>query len=229
MNLPFLKKKEKIEYFLALLLREEKVSAVIFEEILGKIKMEYLIKLKKVSDALGLSPIGFLVIHEAIARLIQEEEGVPVSAILTEVDKKGVAVSLIRAGKVSSTKRAKIEGSIPETTDKILHYFVNHEILPSRIIIFDDKDLEKLSQEFIGHAWSKSLPFLHVPQITTLVKGFDAKAILFGAAVQMGFEMLNEEDLKPQKDISDYTSNKKEENKALEPTVEETKSPEMSF
>src|SRR3989344_2074154 len=287
-TLPFLKKKEKIEYFLALLLREEKVSAVIFEEILGKVKIigkheayfetsideagfdewldvldkaistaesalpnnietqktvfgvnenwvegakikkEYLIKLKKVSDALGLSPIGFLVIHEAIARLIQEEEGVPVSAILTEVDKKGVAVSLIRAGKVSSTKRAKIEGSIPETTDKILHYFVNHEILPSRIIIFDDKDLEKLSQEFIGHAWSKSLPFLHVPQITTLVKGFDAKAILFGAAVQMGFEMLNEEDLKPQKDISDYALNKKEENKALEPTVEETKSPEIT-
>lgn len=287
MNLPFLKKKEKIEYFLALLLREEKVSAVIFEEVSGKVKIigkheayfetsieeapfdewldvldkaistaesalpnnietqktvfgvnenwvegakikkDYLIKLKKVSDALGLSPIGFLVIHEAIARLIQEEEGVPVSAILTEVGKKGIAVSLIRAGKISVTKRAKIEGSIPETTDKILNYFVNHEILPSRIIIFDDKDLEKLSQEFIGHTWSKSLPFLHVPQITNLAHGFDAKAILFGAAVQMGFEMLNEEDLKPQKDISDFALNKKEESATPVLATEEIKSPEI--
>ncbi|MDO8657977.1 MAG: baseplate J/gp47 family protein [Candidatus Levybacteria bacterium] len=251
MNLPFFKKKENPEYFLALLLREEKITAVIFEEYLGKIqtigkhdafleksiedasidewldvldkaiseaenslpentetkktvfgvkenwveesriKKEYLLKLKKVCDLLGLTPIGFLVIDEAIAHLLQKEEGVPLSAILVEIDNKNVSVSLIKASKIKETKRAKIEDSIPITTDKILHTFTSHEILPSRIIIYNSKDDEKLSQEFIKHSWSKSLPFLHVPQIKTLSKGFDAKAVLFGAATQMGFEILN--------------------------------------
>lgn len=256
MKLPFsfpFGKKEKIEYFLALLLRDEKVSAVIFEEINGKIKIigehheyfsdsvdnvnidefiealdktissaenalpsnietqktifglkenwieeahikkEYLAKLKKISKELNLVPIGFLVIHEAIAHLLQEEEGVPISAILIEIDRKNLAISLLRGGKIAETKRAKIENSIPKTTDKLLHSFTNYEVLPSRILLFDDKDSEKISQNFINHQWSKSLPFLHVPQVTPLVYGFDARAVVSGAATQMGFEILEEE------------------------------------
>lgn len=255
MNLPFFKKKENPEYFLALLLREEKITAVIFEEYLGKIqtigkhdafleksiedasldewldvldkaiseaetslpentetkktvfgvkenwieesriKKEYLLKLKKVCDLLGLTPIGFLVIDEAIAHLLQKEEGVPLSAILVEIDNKNVSVSLLKASKIKETKRAEIEDSIPVTTDKILHTFTSNEILPSRIILYNSNNDEKLSQEFIKHSWSKSLPFLHVPQIKTLSKGFDAKAVLFGAATQMGFEILNDDNI----------------------------------
>lgn len=252
-SLPFFGKEQKKEYFLALLLQEEKVTAVIFEEFLGKIlivgedneyfsdsidrisqdeflevldktistaenalpenietqktifgvkenwiidskiKKEYLIKLKKVSDTLGLLPIGFLVINEAIAHLMQQEEGAPVSAILVEVGKKEITVSLIRAGRIVETKNAEIENSIPETTDKILHHFTNYEVLPSRIVIFDDVNSEKLTQAFIGYSWSKNLPFLHVPQTTILPKDFAAKAIVSGAATQMGFEVLDKE------------------------------------
>lgn len=254
MKLPFrLGKKETPSYFLALLLRDEKANAVIFEELAGKarvvgeheeyfpdtiesaseeqwletldkaisiaetnlpegvetqkaifgvkenwvedskIKKEYLLKLKKASDELGLSPIGFLVIHEAIAHTLQLEEGAPVSAILTEVDKKQIAVSIVRGGKVLETERAAIEGSIPKITDKLLHRFTSYDVLPSRVIIFDGKEDERLSQEFISHSWSKSLPFLHVPQVKILPRGFDAKAILFGAASQMGFEILDQD------------------------------------
>ncbi|MDP2585539.1 MAG: baseplate J/gp47 family protein, partial [Candidatus Levybacteria bacterium] len=81
--------------------------------------------------------------------------------------------------------------SIPFTVDTLLKHFNIPEILPSRIIIFNGK--EDLSQEFISHTWSKSLPFLHLPQITNLPRGFDAKAVLFGATTQMGFEILEED------------------------------------
>lgn len=247
-NLPF-GKKEKSTFFLALLLRDEKVCAVIFEEFLGKIKVvgeaaeyflgsiekasldelletcdktisqtenflpqplqtiktvfglkenwveeskikpEYLAKIKRISDELELSPIGFLTIHEAIAHLLQKEEGAPVSAILAEIDKRTVTISLLRGGKIIETRNADIEESSSKTIDKLLHHFTNYEVLPSRIIIFDGKNTESISQEFISHSWSKSLPFLHVPQTTPLPRGFDAKAVLFGAATQMGFEM----------------------------------------
>lgn len=257
MNLPFFSffgKKEKKQYFLALLLYEEKVTALVFEEFLGKIKIlgrheayfhtsseeasqdewleildkaisaaesslppnietqktlfgikdnwiegskikkEYLALLKKLTDALGLLPIGFLVIPEAIAHLLKEEEGAPVSAILVEVDKKNIFVSILRAGRLLETKKAKIEDSVSQTTDRILHHFASYEVLPSRIIIFGSQDNEKLSQEFIAHSWSKSLPFLHVPKITVLPFDFDTKAVIFGAATQMGFEVLEKEE-----------------------------------
>ncbi|MCL5970849.1 MAG: baseplate J/gp47 family protein, partial [Patescibacteria group bacterium] len=284
-NLPFFKKKEKIEYFLALLLRDEKVSAVIFEESSGKVKVigkhqeyfqksiedaaedewldildkaistaenslpsdiethktifgikenwtdgskikkEYLLKLKKVSDALSLSPIGFMVIQEAIAHLMQKEEGVPVSAIFVEVDKKNIAVSLLKMGKIIDTKRLEIEKTIPYTTDQVLHYFAGHEILPSRIVLYDGgENLENLSQEFISHPWSKSLPFLHVPQVSILSSGFDAKAVLFGAATQMGFEMIDKDETAIIKEKNEHTSKIQELNtpeEANESTIQE--------
>ncbi|MCL5438366.1 MAG: baseplate J/gp47 family protein [Patescibacteria group bacterium] len=263
-------KKEKPEHYLALLLRDEKISAVVFEVIAAKIKVigkneeyfkdsieniteeelidtmdkaisiaesslpentetlktvfgvkqnwveqskikhEYLVKLKKASDDLGLSPIGFLVIQEAITHHLQQEEGAPVSAILIEVDKKNITVSLVRAGKIIETKTTKIEDPIPKTTDRILHHFTDYEVLPSRIIIYNDKENEELAQEFIGHTWSKSLPFLHVPQIVNLPRGFDSQAILFGAATQMGFEVLGE-DAQKEKLVTDGSRTRIEE------------------
>ncbi len=248
MNLPFLKNfKKKVlpSYFLVLVLRDEKVNAVIFQELEGKVKIvgqeeesftnsieeisseeflqildktisqaestlpeniqtqktifgvkeswtendqikkEYLVKLKKASEELGLIPIGFLVISQAISHLLAKEEGAPISAILTEVNKKSVTVTLVKAGKSIETKSSEIHESIPFTVDTLLKHFDIPEILPSRIIIFNGK--EDLSQEFITHTWSKSLPFLHLPQITNLPLDFDAKSVLFGAVTQMGF------------------------------------------
>ena len=153
-----------------------------------QIKNQYLAKLKKASEELGLVPIGFLVISQAIAHLLQKEEGIPVSAILAEINKKSITVTLLRSGKSIETKSSEIHDSITFTVDTLLKHFNTSEILPSRIIIFNGK--EDYSQEFISHTWSKSLPFLHLPQVTNLPRGFDAKAVLFGAATQMGFEVL---------------------------------------
>ncbi len=250
-SLPFLERKEKPEYFLALVLRNEEANAVIFEELSGKIrvvgkhkehfknsiedasidellevldktvstaeqflptesktiktifgvketwvednkiKRDYLLKLKKVSDELGLEPIGFLVIFEAIAHLLAKEEGAPVSTILVEIGKKFVSVALVRAGRITETKTSEIPDSPALTVDTLLKHFTSSEILPSRITIFDAD--EDITQEFINHRWGKSLPFLHIPQVTTLADEFDARAVLFGAATQMGFEVFEEE------------------------------------
>ena len=254
MNLPFIKnfnKKVLPSFFLVLVLRDEKVNAVIFEEIEGKVKIigqkeehftssiddvsleeflqmldkaissaesslpeniqtqktifglkeswtqkdqikkEHLAKLKKASEELGLTPIGFLVNSQAISHLLQKEEGAPISAILVEVNKKSVTVTLIRAGKIIETQSSEIHETVPFTVDTLLKHFNIPEILPSRIIVFNGK--EDLSQDFITHAWSKSLPFLHLPQITNLPEGFDAKSVLAGAASQMGFEILEKD------------------------------------
>ncbi len=250
-SLPFLEKKENKEYFLALVLRNEKVNAVFFEELGGKvsvlgkhseyfensieqatsdelldvldkaistaeqslpekietvktvfgvkgawvennkIKKEYLIKLKKISDELGLVPIGFLVVFEAIAHLLQKEEGAPVTTILVETGEKYISIANIRAGRIVESKTSEILESPAQTVDSLLKHFSSSEILPARIIIFNGDEDEV--QEFINHRWSKSLPFLHLPQVTTLPSEFDGRAILFGAAQQMGFDVFETE------------------------------------
>lgn len=172
-----------------------------------QIKKEHLSKLKKTSEELGLVPIGFLVISQAISHLLQKEEGVPVSAILVEVNKKSVTVTLLRAGKSIETKSSEVHESVPFTVDTLLKHFSVAEILPSRIIIFNGK--EDLSQEFISHTWSKSLPFLHLPQITNLPEGFDAKAVLFGAATQMGFAITESPVITKNTEISTEITEKK--------------------
>lgn len=275
MKLPFnLFKKnndEESEYYLALLLTDEKISAVILQQTLGqlrivgkneeffassletvgleelidlvdktvskaeeilppdiethktvfgvkndwvesdtkKIKPDYLAKLKKVCDSLDLSPIGFMVITEAISNLLQDEEGAPLSAILAEVGKKIVTLTLFRGGKVAERIDGPLEENAAKTVDTLLKHFTT-AVLPARIILYDAKESESLAQKFIGHQWSKSLPFLHVPQIMALPEGTDARAVVFGAALQMGFEVLGMETPpqhtakieKPQEDIS---------------------------
>lgn len=248
-SLPFLKKGEEKKYVLALLLQDEVIRAVIFEETSGsiriatqaqatltslleqtpfedlldavdravtsaesalphglqttqtvfgvkagwieegKIKKEHLAELKKICDELSLTPIGFLVFTEAILHLLHKEEGAPVSGILVETGKQHITVSLVRAGRIISVKQVSLEASLPDTVDTALKQFSDVEILPARIILFDGKENNKTTQSFISHSWSKTLPFLHVPQVTILPPNFDTKAVLFGTATQMNLEV----------------------------------------
>lgn len=153
-----------------------------------KITKEQLTKLKKVCDSLDLTPIGFMVTTEAIANLIQEEEGAPLSAVLAEVGHKQITLTLLRGGKTAETVQGPIAESAAESVDKLLQHFTV-AVLPARIVLFNSKITDKVSQQFISHQWNKGLPFLHVPQITVLPNGFDAKAVTFGAATQLGFSL----------------------------------------
>jgi len=249
MKLPFLEKKEKAEYYLALVLRNEKATSVIFEKIGttikyishgeeefqntvedaeteefldvldktitqaeealpesiethktifglkeswvedNKIKKEYLEKLKKASQELSLDPIGFLVFAESIIALVQKDEGAPVTAVLADIGNKFITVSLVKSGRIIETKSSEIHQSASFTVDTLLKHFQTPEVMPARIILLDSEE-EELTQEFMSHQWSKSLPFLHLPQIISLPADASIKAMLLGAATQMGTELL---------------------------------------
>jgi len=249
MKLPFLEKKEKAEYYLALVLRNEKATSVIFEKIGAtikyishgeeefqntvedaeteeflevldkaiiqaeealpesiethktifglkgswvednKIKKEFLEKLKKASEELSLDPIGFLVFAESIIGLVQKDEGAPVTAILADIGNKFITVSLIKSGRIVETKSSEIHESASFTVDTLLKHFQTPEVMPARIILLDSGE-EALTQEFMNHQWSKSLPFLHLPQIISLPQDASIKAMLLGAATQMRTELL---------------------------------------
>lgn len=174
------------------------------EQDTKKIKKEYLARLKKVCDALDLSPIGFMVINEAIANLAQHEEGSPLSAILVEVGKKEAYVTLFRGGKVSEATSGPIEHSIPTTIDTLLKNFTA-PVLPTKIFLLNTKDAKELSQHFMNHEWSKSLPFLHVPQVSVLPQDYETRAVTYGAASQMGFKVVESSEKTPDQEDNTQT------------------------
>lgn len=247
-NLPGIGKKEKSEYFLSLVLRNDKASAVVFgqeagkinvvgehiehfkttidnvtdEELLdtidqavsgaeknlpegvqsqktifgvgidwtenGKIKKQYLEKLKKVSEELDFKPIGFLIVPEAIAHLLHKEEGAPVTALIAEFSKDQATIYNIKGGRLVDSKTAPLSASPVKTVESLMKHLSPETPLPERIILFDGGD-ESLQQDFISHKWDKSLNFLHVPQVSSLPSNYDARAVLSGAGSQMGLEV----------------------------------------
>lgn len=272
--LPFLKKEPPKEYFLALLLQEELLTAVVFEETNGvmhtigegrklfpvplddtsfeeildaadkaisqaesalpngvqshktifgvkegwtenlQIKKEHLATLKQLCTELDLQPIGFLVFAEAIAHLLQKQEGAPVSGIFIEMGSTHMLATLLRAGRVIASQQASVSTDLPTAVDSLLAQFTDVEILPSRIIVLDTKNRPNLERQFLNHSWSKQLPFLHVPQITMLTEEFASLAILFGTATQMGFAMPNFPQTRiktPAQPIQDFSGREEQE------------------
>lgn len=187
----------------------------------GKIKQEYLLKLKNACDQLALKPIGFLVFTEAILHALSQEEGAPVSAILIEVGRKIISLSLIRAGRIIDVKQIDFQEPIAETVDNGLKKF-DVEILPARIIIFNTEYSNQISRQFIKHTWSKSLPFLHVPQITILPSDFDIKGILLGTAAQMGYTVADNILIPEKVKLNKHDLEKKQELVFVQPEEDDT-------
>lgn len=154
-----------------------------------KIKKEHLHRLKKICGKLDLSPIGFMVVDEAIANLLQAEEGNPISTILANIGKDSIHLILYRGGQISESVSGLIHESKTKTIDNLLKKFTA-PVLPSTIIVTNNNDSNDLNKEINDHTWSKSLPFLHIPKITILPENFDLKSVIFGAATQLGFEIV---------------------------------------
>lgn len=252
MNLPFLKHTEpQKNFFLSLLYKPYKVSAILFEEINsklfilatsdqessknadeltaeellnlsdrvitnvepslpegasvektifsvpyewvsdGKITQEYLDKLKKVCQDLGLVPVGYLISIEAIISHLEHKEGAPVSAIFVEVAVKRIIIYLVRAGKILEVHSGEIEKGVLPTVESLFKQIDVVDVLPSRIILLDYKNASTMQQDFLSHTW-KDIPFLHLPQVLVLEKGFEDEAAVNGVAIQMDLEVLHD-------------------------------------
>lgn len=156
----------------------------------GKVIKEKLDFLKKLCEELELTPIGFLVPIEAVVAYIQRKEGVPLSAVVVEHSQNVAVVYVIKGGNILEIKKGTLnETGLTQTVERLLAGVTKVDVLPSKIILQDADNIEKLHQEFLAYHWTQRLPFLHVPQVTVLEKGIENEAIINGVSAQMGFEI----------------------------------------
>lgn len=156
----------------------------------AKIRSEYLDRLKTICSSLELTPIGYLTLIEAIIHSLETKEGAPVSAIFIEVADSHIYSYLVRAGKILETGKEEAAENIIESCEKLFKK-IESESLPAKIVLLNYDGVQVQQQELLSHKWSSGIPFLHVPQVTTLEPGFENEAIVNGVAQQMELKVLS--------------------------------------
>lgn len=151
----------------------------------GEIKKERLSQLKKLSVELALKPMGFIINIEALIKYFQDKEGVPLTAIFVEETKDKVYLYLVKGGNIVEVQSGEVTEEVEKAVEYTLKKVEKFETLPSKMILLYHDDIEARQQNFLSFAWNKDLPFLHLPQISLMEKGFENEAVVDAIASQM--------------------------------------------
>jgi hypothetical protein len=138
----------------------------------GAIAEEHLEKIKRLCGELSLTPIGFVVLPEAIAHYKKSEEGSPLNAITLGVYKESLEITVFSMGSLVGTSQVARSVSIVDDVTEGLTRFSLGTNIPSRILLYDGKEgeLEEVRQALLRVNWDDfgNLKFLHTPKVEIL-------------------------------------------------------------
>jgi hypothetical protein len=149
------------------------------------LKPAYLKILRDIVKTLEITPMAYVATSHAIAHLIENQEGAPTTAILVGMGQEEAEVTVIRAGKVDGTKVVKRADVLGGEIEKALIGFTEVEVLPSRILIYGEGDLEKQKATLLSFPWMNRLSFLHFPKIESLEDSIAIKSISLAGATEL--------------------------------------------
>lgn len=151
----------------------------------GEIKKERLSQLKKLSVELALKPMGFIITIEALIKFFQDKEGVPLTAIFVEEALDKVFLYLVKGGNIIEVQSGEADSEVEKSVEHTLKKVENFDKLPPKMILLYHDDIEARQQNFLSYAWNRDLPFMHLPQISLMEKGFENEAVVDAIASQM--------------------------------------------
>ncbi len=156
----------------------------------GEIKQEYLSKIKKVCSELALTPVGFVVMAEALSNYYKSEEGGQINAIFLGISENNLELSIFRLGKLVGVSQVARSVSVVEDVTEGLSRFYSGEAYPSRIILYNSKEgeLDEIRQELIKADWEgfKEIKFLHTPKIEIVAPDKKIYAVCLAGGAEMG-------------------------------------------
>lgn len=158
----------------------------------GQIKKEYLSLIKEVSEKLSLSPVGFVIVPEAIAHEIKHSEGAPLTGVVIGVSKQTLDVSVYKLGNLLGTVQVGRSVTVFEDVIEGLSRFkLQGEAIPSRFILYgaSSGELTEVKDTLTLADWKENavgLTFLHTPQIVVSDGAKKAIALSFAGSSEMG-------------------------------------------
>jgi len=165
----------------------------------GEISEGYLDRIKKLCSDLSLSPIGFVVLPEALAHYKKSTEGAPLNAVVLGIYKENLEVSVFSSGNLIGTSQVARSVSLEDDVAEGLARFANGKNIPSRFILYDGKvgELEDARQALLKVNWEDfdKLEILHTPKIEILSIDTKIHAVcLAGASELAGISLLQVSD-----------------------------------
>lgn len=156
----------------------------------GEISADFLEKIKKLCTDLSLTPVGFVVLPEAIAHLYKSDEGAPLSAIILGLGKEELEISVFKLGTLVGTSNVARSVSLIEDVVEGLTRFEGATPLPSRFIVYDGKsgELEEAKELLMQASWDDEdkVKFLHTPNAEILNSDRKVLATSLAGANEIG-------------------------------------------
>lgn len=134
------------------------------DEKTKEIKKVYLDKIKDLVKKLNLKALGYIESYEAVINYLQKKEELPLTAILIELDHSNLSVFIYKRGELTYAKNLSHTDNL---IDDLLMCFMEIKgrfLLPSRIILYNSKDLDNESTEIVTYRWSEEL-FVQLPRV----------------------------------------------------------------
>lgn len=157
----------------------------------GEITKDIRPHVKKITQEMELTAIGFVSIHQALMYELKKDEGVPPSVILLEVTKTSLAISLYRVGALAGQYISDRGGDIAIQLEELLKEFKDLEVLPARILLYgyDDEQLEQVKSELLRYPWTTRVNFLHFPKIEIVTSEDTVSAVSLAGASELARAM----------------------------------------
>ena len=157
----------------------------------AQIKEEYLEKIKAICSKMSLTPVGFVVLPEAIAHFIKSEEGSPLSAVVIGVSENSLEFSFFKMGNIlQSTKVARSVSVTEDVEEAFGRFSAQRENFPSRFILYNSKEeeLEEVRQLLIKADWDglENTKLLHPPRIEIIDPNIKASAVCLAGGAELG-------------------------------------------
>lgn len=156
----------------------------------GEISEERLTIIKKICTDLSLTPVGFVVLPEAIAHLYKSEEGSPVNAIILGLGEGSLEISVFNLGNLIGTTEVSRSVSLIEDITEGLSRFEGANPLPSRFIVYDGKEAEltEAKEMILQASWDSlaRVKFLHTPKAEILTSDRKVLATSLAGAAEIG-------------------------------------------
>ncbi len=146
--------------------------------------------LKKLSQMLELTPVGFVPLSQAIAFSLKKNEGVPPSIILIGCSKDTAHVTLFRVGQMTHEDTIDLSVDPSGALEAVLKKRQDGDVLPSRMLVYggNEEHLEEIRSKLLKHPWPTRTNFLHFPKIELV----SLEAILTSVSLAGASEMAHD-------------------------------------
>lgn len=148
------------------------------EEKNTRLKSETLTKIKNVVKNLDLKPLGYIEVIDCLSSYLTHQDKIPFTSVVMEIDKSYLDFFIYKGGKIFFKKIIKKSENIVEDIKNILNTKEEGFLIPTRMIIYDGRELDNYSIKIVNYPWSENY-FIQTPKIEILKEEELLQALIF--------------------------------------------------